>query len=301
MAELVSNDITKIWNSGEINEEAMNAVRWLCMETNFTIDYAKTLFKPTRPDHVDEILKRYGKDKVPYFFQYAKDKKYSDNEKDSKCEKINSSMINKIVTEIKDPKNMFKPLKGLDKVDYTMFLKNREDTYYNEEVNKVFDRWNKKYGNNIILFDEENTNKNNIHAIAQEVKYDLHKIESDDDKVINSLVSFLYKNQSTRKKKLLWYIYGEQLYINLFNNVQELNQTICRQCGKRINEDLIRGKCFKCRKEEIKNLGGKKLIKCIDCGKEFTVDCSVKKKYRCDSCQDKSDKERYIRYNQKRK
>ena len=34
----ISNDITKIWNSGEITEESLNAVRWLCMETNFTID-----------------------------------------------------------------------------------------------------------------------------------------------------------------------------------------------------------------------------------------------------------------------
>lgn len=34
----ISNDITKIWNSENINEEAKNAVRWLCMETNFTIN-----------------------------------------------------------------------------------------------------------------------------------------------------------------------------------------------------------------------------------------------------------------------
>lgn len=34
----ISNDITKIWNSGKITEESKNAVRWLCMEVNFTID-----------------------------------------------------------------------------------------------------------------------------------------------------------------------------------------------------------------------------------------------------------------------
>lgn len=33
----ISNNITKIWNSPEINEEAKSAVKWLCMETNFTI------------------------------------------------------------------------------------------------------------------------------------------------------------------------------------------------------------------------------------------------------------------------
>ena len=44
----ICNDITKIWNSGNIDENAINAVKWLCLETNFTIDYTKTLFKPTR-------------------------------------------------------------------------------------------------------------------------------------------------------------------------------------------------------------------------------------------------------------
>ena len=34
----ISNDITKIWNSGEITEEGKNTIKWLCMETNFTIN-----------------------------------------------------------------------------------------------------------------------------------------------------------------------------------------------------------------------------------------------------------------------
>ena len=277
----ISNDITKIWNSGNITEEALKAVRWLCMETNFTIDYAKTLFKPTRPKEVDEILKSYGKQKVPYFFQYAKDKKYSDDEKKSQCEKINNSIINKIVSEIKDNRNMFRPIKNLGSIDYLLLIKDKNDSYYNEEINKVFDKWNKKYGNNININEDDDTNKNNLHAVAVQVKTDLNAIEADDDKVINSLVSFLYKNSSTRKKKLFWYIYGEQLYNNLIENVEHKN--VCRQCGCRTDEELIRGKCFKCRQEEIKKLGGKKLIKCVDCGKDVIVDARSRI-CRCEGC-----------------
>lgn len=273
----ISNDITKIWNSGNIDEKALNAVRWLCMETNFTIDYAKTLFKPTRPAEVDGILKEYGKDKVPHFFFYAKDKKMH------QVEDINDSTINKIVKEIKDPKNMFRPLKGLNQIDYTMLLKDKKDNYFSDEVNSMFDRWNKKYGNNVNLNEEDDTNKNNLYVVAQEVKRDLNAIQPDDDKVINSLVSFLYKSQSTRKKKLLWYIYGEQLYNNLVENTSNLEHNVCHQCGKRVDEILIRGKCFKCRQEEIKKLGGKKLIKCIDCGKDVTVDAKSRVK-RCELC-----------------
>lgn len=280
----ISNDITKIWNSGDIDEKALNAVRWLCMETNFTIDYAKTLFKPTRPVEVDDILKEYGRDKVPHFFFYAKDKKMY------QVEDINNSTINKIVKEIQDPKNMFRPLKGLNQIDYTMLLKDKQDDYFSNEVNSMFDRWNKKYGNNVNLNDDDDTNKNNLYVVAQEVKRDLNTIQPDDDKVINSLVSFLYKNQSTRKKKLLWYIYGEQLYNNLVENTSDLEQSICYQCGKRVDEILIRGKCFKCRQEEIKKLGGKKLIKCVDCGKDVTVDAKSRVK-RCDTCKEVHRKE----------
>ena len=272
----ISNDITKIWNSGNITEEALKAVRWLCMETNFTIDYAKTLFKPTRPKEVDKILKDYGKQKVPYFFYYAKDKRLD------QVEPINNSTINKIVKTIKNPKNMFKPISNLENVNYLLLLKNKNDYYNNEEVNKCFDRWNKKYGNNIVISDNEDNNKNNITAVANEVKYDLNKIEPDDNKVINSLVTFLYKKPSTRKKKLLWYIYGEQLYHNLLENVEHKN--ICWQCGKRVDEELINGKCFECRSSEIKELDGKKIIKCIDCGKEFKVNSKNTKTCRCENC-----------------
>lgn len=283
----ISNDITKIWANGKIDDDAKNAVRWLCMEVNFTIDYAKTLFKPTRPEYVDTILKKYSKQKVPYFFYYAKDKRLD------QVEPINDCTINKIVKEIKDNRNMFRPMKNLAAIDYLLLLKNKEDVYLCNEVNKVFDKWNKKYGNN-ISFDEENTNRNNIIAIANQVKSDLNAIEPDDNKVINSLVTFLYKKPSTRKKKLLWYVYGEQLYNNLLHNI--VTHDICRICGKRTNEDLINGKCSECRKEESKKLNGMKIVKCLDCGTEFKVSAKNTKTNRCPSCKYQQNLELKRRY-----
>lgn len=176
---------------------------------------------------------------------------------------------------------MFRPIKNLSPIDYLLLLKHRHDDYYNEEINKVFDRWNKKYGNNVNLHDEDNTDKNNLKAVARQVKTDLNAIEPDDNKVINSLVVFLYNKPSTRKKKLFWYIYGEQLYQNLLENVHQRN--ICRQCGVRTDEELIRGKCFDCRQEEIKKLKGKKLIRCVDCGFEEVVS-SRSRTDRCERC-----------------
>ena len=35
---VISNDISKIWNSGNINDDALKAIKILCMENNFVID-----------------------------------------------------------------------------------------------------------------------------------------------------------------------------------------------------------------------------------------------------------------------
>lgn len=269
----ISNNITKIWNSPNINSEARDAIKWLCMETNFTIDYAKTLFKPTRPVEVNNIISSYTRNKVPYFFIYAKDK-------EERCvEPTNQSMMNRIGKEIKDNKNMFYPINKLDKIDYHLFLKDKLDLYENDELNQCFNKWNRKYGNNLNI-DESNTDKNNIVAISNQVKEDLHRIEADDNKILNSLVCFLYKRPSERKKKLFWYMYGEDLYENLKNNLIDI--PFCYKCGKRTDENMINNKCFSCRQKETKEKGFK-LIKCIDCGKEIKIS-PRSRTVRCDDC-----------------
>lgn len=277
----ISNDITKIWNSGEITEEAKKAVKWLCMETNFTIDFAKTLYKPLRPQKVDTILKKYSAQKVPYFFYYAKNKDLN------QVEPINNSTINRITAEIKDSEKRFKVMKGLKKVDYHLLLKNGTEEYSSEEVNKIFDRWNRQYGHQVNMNSEDNNKRNNLLEIANEVRNEISEVELDVDKVIASLVLFLYKKPSQRKKNLLWCVYGEELYNNLVKNVDQKN--ICRVCGRRTSEKLVRGKCYKCQGKE-KNKGFK-VICCADCGKEFIVPISNKRTHRCKECQSNFNRE----------
>lgn len=271
----ISNDITKIWNSGdEISDDAKKAIRWLCMETNFTIDYAKTLFKPTRPDDVNEIIKSFTHKKTPYFFKYAKGKN------DDQVEQLNNNTVNKIVTEIKDNRNMMKNIRNLNKLSYKILLPNKSLVYDNTEINMCFDKWNKKYGNN-ISFDDDDTDKNNLPAVVSEVLKELHSIVDDDISILTSLVRFLYKSPSTRKKKLLWYIYGKELYENICNNITDT--PFCWYCGKRTDEKLdSRCKCFECRQIEYKSTG-KKLIQCCDCGKDVILE-PKQRTCRCEEC-----------------
>ena len=273
----ISNDITKIWNCGhDISEDEKKAVRWLCMETNFTIDYAKTLFKPERPKEVNELIKRYTKAKTPYFFRYAKDKTYVANPDlytPSQVENINNSVMNKICAAVKDNQQMFKPLKGLADLDYTMMI---IDEYTNDEINKTFDLWNKKYGNNIHFDDNDDTDRNNLGEVANEVKKELLSIESDPDKVLDSLVMFFYSKPSTRKKKLLWYVFGDMLYARIKNKITD--KGYCTKCGRRADK-LINGWCELCTTSD-----GVKPVNCKTCGKEFYVSVINNKTCYCNDC-----------------
>ena len=274
----ISNDITKIWNCGhDISEDEKKAVRWLCMETNFTIDYAKTLFKPTRPKEVDKLIKKYTKAKTPYFFRYAKDKSYvanPDEIKISQVEKINNSVMNKICAAIKENQNMFKKLAWLSPIDHTLML---QSDYSNEEVNKCFDLWNKKYGNNIHFDDNDDTDRNNLGEVAKEVMADLLEIENDPDKVLDSLVLFLYSKPSTRKKKLLWYVFGDRLFSRLQSHLDD--KKYCKKCGRRSN-NLINGWCEPCTQSD-----GVKPVECINCGITFYVPNKKQNSCRCEECQ----------------
>lgn len=121
---IYSNDISKIWNSDVFisgskseKEDAINIIKILCMENNFVIDYAKTLYKPERPKEIHDKIKEFVKENVPHFFLYAKDKEnYQVSER-------NDSFVNKLEDLIANPRINMRNLK-LDKIDYTLLMNN---------------------------------------------------------------------------------------------------------------------------------------------------------------------------------
>ena len=130
----------------------------------------------------------------------------------------------------------------------------------------------------------DNTHKN---GIAYELKQKINEIlfcEDSDILATNVLAKYLYETSNIRKKNLFWHTYGDIALENIKNNLGD-DTEYCLQCGRRVNKGkLVNNKCDKCRKEEIKKLGGKKKVKCIDCGKEFEVDTKSNKEFRCKDC-----------------
>ncbi|MEC5261244.1 hypothetical protein [Bacillus amyloliquefaciens] len=224
-----SNNITKIWNSDNIN---LDVIKWLCMENNFTIDFAKTLFMPTRPDHVDEKIKDYIKNKVPYFFINAKDKE------EHSVELINESTVNKLDSIIPSDRINFAAVAG--KFDYRFLLKNKE-IKLDEAIISEYKRLdqNKKW-----LMNDEDIKPGQKLYVYKVIKDRLLKIHEDEEYVADVLVKHLYKKKS-KFKSTLWECFGDVILENIQNNLKRFKS--CYSCGKMFKSISNKSKyCSKC-------------------------------------------------------
>ena len=220
----ISNNITKVWNSGDITQEQLDVVKWLCMKNNQIIDYAKTLWKSDPPKDIDKIIKSYTKSQVPYFFIYAKDKEKN------QVEDINNSTMNRISSLI--PSDRISYNDNLDKFDYQMLMNRDSDfTIKRNPILDAYDYWQRHW----IGF----ANLNDTHIdqddlwVFKKIRKELLKL-GPKDYVINTLIVYSYTVKKTSTKKLLWSCFGEDIINNLKNNTKDLDG-VCPVCGKRVH------------------------------------------------------------------
>ena len=220
----ISNNITKIWNHSKITQKEIDVVKWLCFENNAVIDCAKTGWLPTRPAEIDKIIKSYTKAKVPYFFQFAKDKE------PEQTEHPNESAMNRLSAYIPDKRISY--CKIIGKFDYRKLMNLdcgfdiREDSliieryeYYNQNKDKIFNIDDGKYLNQMDCY----LPKYVRDKIIEETRYDL-------DYITNTLVVYFYTIKKSSNKELLWSSFGDVIVENLKKNVKG---KICPICGKR--------------------------------------------------------------------
>ena len=229
-----SNNISKIWNSeifvsgSEVEkQEAINCVKLLCMENNFVIDAAKTLYLPTRPAWFTPIVSKFTNQKLPAFFEYAKDKK------PEQVETRNGSFVNKIYTRIPDKGINTRGLK-LGTIDYKKMMSN-VNIVCSKEVSDLYDKLNKEYRYKINLKDEY---IDNMHYIACQLRNEFTSIGYSDQMITDMLVQYTY-GKKKRYKQLLWFCYGKQIVANLKSNI-EIHKTKyiqCIDCGEWLEVD----------------------------------------------------------------
>lgn len=250
-----SNNITKIWNSdifitgsNDDKRKASDIVKLLCMENNFCIDYAKTLYKPERPETIDKAIREFTGKKVPHFFVYAKDKE------ESQVEVKNNSIVNRLDSLIPNPRlNTRKS--GLTPINYKYLMHN----IYIETDEKLIEKYtelNNTYHFKISMKDEFH---NNLHYLANQIREDLSAFGYSDIEITDMLVKHLYEQKNRKAKELLWFCYGRYIVENLKHNCPSKKTKVirCIDCGEWIEIDAQNSKtcrCSICQHEENKRI-----------------------------------------------
>ncbi|GAA4880511.1 DNA-directed RNA polymerase YonO [Paenibacillus vulneris] len=221
---VISNDITKIWNSEQVN---LDVIKWLCMENNFVIDYAKTLYKPIRPKEIGTLIHMYTKSKVPHFFMYAK------NKEKHEVEKINNSTINKLEKIINNPRLNFRA-SNIGKFNYKMLLSNKS---VNVDLNKdIIDKYSELETRSHFMINKDTDENSNIPYLYQSIKEEILEVNSNINYVVDVLIEYLYKYKRSSFKATLWECFGEVILINLSNNIHKSfkkGYILCDSCGTR--------------------------------------------------------------------
>lgn len=254
----ISNKISKIWASPEPD---VDAVKILVMENNFVIDYAKTLYKPTRPPEWEKRINAAASGRVPRFFIYAKDKT------PHQCEAANQSCVNRLFDKIQSYKFDFQK-KQLGTFDYRMLMHDT-DVEIGDKEHTLIDQYltlvNKvgQYKMDIQL------DGNPYAEAAKQIKKEMAKFGSE-QYVVDVLVEYLFGEKKAIHKAMLWDCFGQIIYNNLLTN-QAGTQKMCSRCGARFTP-LYPHQCLckECAAEVQRVPVEIPDAYCVDCGRLFS-------------------------------
>lgn len=269
---IYSNNISKIWNSdifinGSVEEKqnAVDLIKLLCMENNFVIDFAKTLYKPERPNYIHDKITSFTNKKLPHFFTYAKDKTID------QVENINNSLVNKLNSKIINPRINSRSI-GLKQIDYINLVNNpdiecrvvfNKNGKINEELSDPmivrYYELNQQYHFKVNMECAELTRGDLLSntqykqdlffkKIANEIRTELSQFGYSESEVVDILVKFLYHVKPSKHKSVLWFCYGKQIFENIEKNIKSKAKIVqCIDCGKWIEVDMKDNETCRCK------------------------------------------------------
>ena len=219
---IYSNNVSKVWNqvdwkniSEEERQRNLNLIKYLCLESNFSIDSAKTNYMCVRPEEIDKQIKEAIHYKVPHYFIYAKGRT------EKQVEPNTPSLVNRLEAKIINPRLSYKAT-DLGVFNYK-YLMNKPNIKLDERViNKYTDiGWKFHWRLNMRKDEAAPTNLNavilNIRKEFQEVDPNLTLMDISD-----MLVEYLYGvKKYTPKKEMLWQVFGEFMVSNLRANLPQ--------------------------------------------------------------------------------
>lgn len=237
-----SNEITKVWmtlnpsSTKEEIEKAIEVISLRCADVNFTIDYAKTLYKPEIPKGVLQKYKVYSGKKVPHFFIYAK------NKTSKQVEEIGQCNIDRISDVVKSNRIVFKDLLG--KYSYKTLMADPNVDCKTDKADEILELYRELESTNLRKLSHVDFSILDIdekkRALLQ-IEFDTNKqrkmfldiVGESKEYVTDVLVKLL---QDDVNKDTLWRLFGDVIYENIKRN---LNGTkICQCCKQRFEYDV---------------------------------------------------------------
>ena len=189
------------------------------MENNFTIDFAKTLYKPERPNHINKKIKQYTNKKVPHFFIYAKDK--GKNE----VAKINKSVINRLHNIIPNPIINFKAV-GLNNFNYKMLMGEKHIDISTDSALEIIQKYTElDLYKRFIPIEKDDSDSDDSIYLYKDIRNQMLKVNYNVNYVVDVLVEYLYGHKHSRFKTTLWSSFGDVIVNLKFNIV--MDQTYC--------------------------------------------------------------------------
>lgn len=184
----------------------------------------------------------FTKNKVPYFFMYAKDKKRK------QVEAQNTSTVNLLKKIIPDDRIVFENTNVGD-FDYKMLMKN-PDFVIEDKHQKIIELYHQLDLHKYFFINYEDDKVNNLVYLYQDIARKLTVRGGRIDTVVDTLVKYLYEERDSSYKTTLWESFGHIIVRNLKNNITKPlddGWVMCDSCGKRVKKKSNRTRyCEEC-------------------------------------------------------
>ncbi|MDD5022418.1 MAG: hypothetical protein PHR82_09870, partial [Endomicrobiaceae bacterium] len=192
----------------------------LCMNNNFSIDYAKTLYKPTMPDEIKSRISALTRAKTPYFFIHAKGKSVG------QVEKINNSVVNRLEQVIPNKRMSFSA-QNIGEFNYHAMMRS-VDIATSQDIIDLYDKLEREYRYKTNYFDDDSNTaylRDRLRGYFNDYKFDIYDI-------CDVLIKVLFCDSISKRKAVFWMCFGDIVYENLCRNIQQYGRQ-CIKCGRR--------------------------------------------------------------------
>jgi hypothetical protein len=244
-----SNQLTKLWSRTKKGDD-LTVHKLICALNNYAIDSAKTLQSAYAVEKINNIIKELEKEKLPYFFQFAKDKE------EIQTNEIGEGTVDRITKEIETLNKQKFDFSSVGKFSYKELMRNHK-IEINDKITQVYKKMNEEKDSCFKKADDKQEIASSIYSNIKEEFLNVCQNENIQyEDVVDMVVKYVYREEKNYRKSILFNAFGDVIVNNLENNIKKQlsdGYIQCSNCGERVKKESNRQKmCKSCAEEQKK-------------------------------------------------